>query len=187
MTTRDPFSVQFQNDRNLQIGNICIQWSHLEFLAAIAIWSMLRIDEKTGKIITGGLDLLPRLKMAHQLAVHLNAPMQARNSFKAAKQAVQHRLLDRRNLVIHGHRLSEKGNPWVETFEVHRGKNSGTKQPLSNSDIAQIGKDIAAVHKALHQALRESGLLDAVPAKPARIMARNTSDKRSENGSQPSS
>lgn len=172
-----------QNDRNLQIGNICIQWSHLEYLVALAIWSMLRIDEKTGRILTGGLDIIPRLGMAHQLSVHLNAPQLARRTLTETRKILQSGLLEQRNLVIHGHRLKAHGEPSIETFEVHRGPKSGQKQPLTNAEIAQIGRDIAIVHKALHKALLESGVLDTSCSKPARIMAQKTARNRSDNAS----
>ena len=55
----------------VQIGNIAAQWSHLEYKLAQTIWILLGLEEGTGKIVTGGLDMLPRINMAINLSRHL--------------------------------------------------------------------------------------------------------------------
>ena len=140
------------NNRNTQIGNICIQWSHLEYLAALGIWSMLHLDDKTGMILTGGLDLLPRLNMGHSLAVHLNAPKTARNTFKITRSAIQDQdIINRRNLIIHGHRLDIPGRLDAETFESHRGKGAGIKKQLPVPTSANLVKRLQIFTRSFSQ------------------------------------
>ena len=54
----------------MHTGSICFQWSALESLLAVVIWRLLKLDSDTGAIVTGGLDILPRINMAIALATH---------------------------------------------------------------------------------------------------------------------
>lgn len=163
------------SDRNLQIGNICFQWAHLEYLVALSLWSLLRIDHDTGKIVTGGLDLLPRVNMALKLAQHLKAPGLAIKALKEVRTALQDGLLEKRNTAIHGLRSFDTSDPSGEFFEVHRGKSAGLKQPVNNLSLQALGVQIADVHKAFHAAMLESGIYHPFGSRPARIMATNAS------------
>ncbi len=160
------------NDRNVQIGNICWQWAHLEYLIALAAWSLLRIDNDTGRLITGGMNILPRVNLALNLARHLKAPQQAQKALKETRKALQKGLDERRNRVVHGHRFLDRADPQAEFVEMHRGKNAGVKVRQTNKDLAQLGRDIADTARALHQAMLESGVYSDIPGqRPARVKA----------------
>jgi hypothetical protein len=58
----------------MHIGFICVAWAELENKFSQTIWATLRVDIETGKIITGGLDMVPRANMAINLARHKKAP-----------------------------------------------------------------------------------------------------------------
>jgi hypothetical protein len=169
-----------RNDRNTQIGNVCHQWAHLEFLLAIVIWKLLHIDEDTGRIVTGGLDILPRINMGIALAEHLKAPPVLKRSLKDTRTALQDGLLERRNRAIHGIRFINPADPYSsELFLMHRGKGAGVATTQTNKDLAQIGKDIVALHEPLLSAMTECGLLFASAPRPARIIARKAARKAS--------
>ncbi len=179
-----PHAHQLLSDRNLQIGNICFQWAHLEFLVALALWSLLRIDQETGKILTGSLDLLPRVNMALKLAKHLKAPGLAIKALKEVRTALQGGLIERRNTAIHGLRSLDPNDPAGEFFEVHRGKSSGVKQPVNNAALRALGSEIVDVHKAFYAAMTETCIYDAVSSRPARIIATNASRRTGANESE---
>lgn len=184
--TLTPQASNLLSDRNLQIGNICFQWAHLEYLLALAIWSILRIDDETGKILTGGTDIKARCAIALNLAKHLEAPEAAVNALAQAQKSID-KLNDKRNRAVHGHRLFDPARPDTEYFEVHRGSSRGVKVPQTNADLAQLGKDIATTHKALLSALLANGVYDTSPQRPDKIIARKTSNTHSEIDSQPAS
>lgn len=165
------------NDRNTQIGNICFQWAHLEFLLALTIWALLRLDSVTGRIVTGGLDIRPRVKMAIDLAESLRAPAELIDALKSVRKKVESDLNDRRNRAIHGHRFIDPDDPSLELVVTHRGKNAGKFLGQSNKDLADLGRDIAAAHKELHAVLNSLGIDDVPPDRPAPIIAKNAADK----------
>ena len=162
------------SDRNLQIGNICFQWSHLEFLLAHTIQHLLKVDSGTNDILTGGLDILPRCSMALALAHHLDAPKALINAIKAVRNDLQDgkKLQSRRNKAIHGQRTLNPLNPTEEIIKISRGKGKGVSIQ-SNADLNALGREIADTHKAFYAVLEELGLLGDILTKPSRIIARN--------------
>lgn len=163
-----------QNDRNVQVGNICVQWAHLEYLLMLAIGALMRVDEHTAKLLAGGLPIRARAKMAWELAVHLEAPAEAATALKAAYDRVANKLDDRRNRAVHGHRLAIPGRSDAETFELYRGKGIGKRVIQTDADLAKLGADIGATASELHSAMLSSGVFHAAGGKPARIAATET-------------
>ena len=161
----------FIQDRNTQVGNICVQWAHLEYLLALAIWSLLRLDQETGKIVTGGLDIRPRLNMAINLAKHLKAPEPAKKALLCTRRALDGGLDERRNKAIHGHRLLDPDDIQSELVEVHRGKGDRKRHKVTNADLAELGVAIAKVAADLHEAMLKTNVYHAACDRPAQIMA----------------
>jgi hypothetical protein len=102
LTPSGKFPATRQINRLTQIGNICAQWSELEYLFATTIWVLLKLDMDTGKIVTGGLDMLPRANMAINLARHRQAPKEILDALLTARKAIQDGLDIRRNRAVHG-------------------------------------------------------------------------------------
>jgi hypothetical protein len=59
--------------RLAHIGALCLQWSYLEYVIGAIIWKLLNLDIGVGTIVTGGLDLLPRINMAINLCREMKA------------------------------------------------------------------------------------------------------------------
>lgn len=163
------------SDRNLQIGNICFQWAHLEYLLSITIGILLRVEPKTSQIISSGLDILPRTNMALALAHHLTAPRSLVDGLKAVRRDLQDgkKLLERRNRAVHGHRQLHP-SPDREIFNVYRGKGAGAIEQ-TNADLHRIGNDIAETATEFYQVMVDAGMFVASCEKPARIIAQNAS------------
>ncbi|HYX46852.1 MAG TPA: hypothetical protein VE820_08540 [Sphingomicrobium sp.] len=85
---------------------VCIQWSNLEFQIAHAIWWMLNLDADSGKIVTGGLDMGPRVNMAINLARHIRVDRKVTQALETARAALQDGLDKRRNRAVHGVHLT---------------------------------------------------------------------------------
>ena len=142
----------------VQIGNIAAQWSHLEYKLAQTIWILLGLEEGTGKIVTGGLDMLPRINMAINLSRHLKAPRCLTELLVKIRKELQESLQEERNRAIHGVQFHGPGGELQ--VEVHRGKGDRTRQSLPEATLNQTGKRLHELGTELTAAvLAESNAL----------------------------
>ena len=133
-----------QSNRSLQIGNVCIQWSGLEYVLAVSIWIMLKLDIETGKIVTANLDAKQRATMAFALANQINAPVSYRNAIKKVMVALRDGLIDRRNVAVHGIHFTVS-QPNSVGIEMHRGKGGRAIRILENQEFHNLGNEISAL------------------------------------------
>lgn len=134
-------------NRQLLIGNICIQWSSLEYMLAAGIWTLVDVDEEVGKILTGNLDAKQRATMAHALAWQTNAPHDYKKVVKEVLTEMRDELIHRRNEAVHGIHF-DSGETSIAEIELHRGKGGRAPRELSNDSLAELGSRIrAAAHK----------------------------------------
>lgn len=146
-------------NRNVQIGNICSQFTHLEMLLAQAIWSALDLTEKAGLSVTGRLDIEARAKLAVELCEEQGKPIHVVNELKKVRKKLQaSNIIERRNRAIHGHRFADPNDPAAEFVVVHRGRDAGVKIKRTDTELAQIGKDIATLHKSLLEAMEAANM-----------------------------
>lgn len=131
-------------DHLVKIGNICWQWSMLEFSVAGLIWRLLGIDPDTGKIVTGGLDMIPRLNMAINLARHMKAPRYVTDELAKVRKAIQDGLDAERNRAVHG--VNFPPNSAGEFLvEMHRGKGPKTPVAVTTAELDNLGKRLNAL------------------------------------------
>jgi hypothetical protein len=121
------------------VGRVCIEWATLEYHLANAIWFLVDLDKPTGRIVTGGLDMLPRLNMAINLARHKRADKLLISALVDAREAIQGGLDTRRNRAVHGLQFTDGG---VYTVEVHRGKGGRDRQDLTTAELESLGEEI---------------------------------------------
>jgi len=161
----------------------------LEYLYALAIWQLLHLDSETGKIVTGGTDMQPRIKLALGLAKHLNAPRSVIKALEGARDAIRVEKLDeRRNKAVHGVRFQgEESDSEAILIEVHRGAGGRMRHEQTNTELVAIGKELKAIHDQLLRQLKDAGVLATPTSKPARLIDRKTSVRTSGNESQPAS
>lgn len=136
------------------IGNIAAQWSNLEYRIAIVIWILLGLKEETGKIVTGGLDMLPRVNMAIKLSRHLKCPRNLIDTLVKIRMELQDSLQEERNRAMHGIQFSDS-NGDLEV-EVHRGKGGWNRRPLSISSLNQTGKRLHELSNELTEAIAKA-------------------------------
>ena len=137
-----------QDRRLLLIGGVCQQYSILELRVAQIIWALLKIDEPTGKLVTSGLDILPRIRMAMRLATHLKAKPAVRKALEKVRTKLQDGVIDQRNLAVHGiQTVSDDGE--VMTLEVHRGGKANRQVPIRIADLNALTRDIYELTKLL--------------------------------------
>lgn len=136
-----PWIIEEQDQRLLLIGSICAQWSHYEYQFACIIWKLLRIGPETGKIVTGGLDMMPRARMALNLARHLKAPRPLIKALVTAREEIQDKLDTRRNQAVHGVQFLSEDEKSLQ-IEVHRGRGGREKQELTLEALRLLSRDI---------------------------------------------
>ena len=148
------------SNRNAQIGNICSQWAHLEYLLASAIWGLLGLEKGVGLIVTGGLNIESRVGTAVALAEALGQPDELIEALKRVRKELQSsKIIQRRNLTIHGNRFLHPDREDAELVEIHRGKSAGKPKTRADSELSELGKEIAGLHRPLMNVLRKHRLL----------------------------
>jgi hypothetical protein len=143
------------------IGLVCGEWSTLEYNLSIVIWRLLGLDPDTGKIVTGGLDLLPRVNMAINLARHVKQNRATIAALERARKTVQDGLDARRNQAVHGVHFAEDDGS--TTVEVHRGKGGRNPVTITGDAYSNLADEIRAVRKQLQTDLHAAGFV-ALPA-----------------------
>ncbi|MXO73582.1 hypothetical protein [Alteraurantiacibacter buctensis] len=128
-----------QLNRSVQIGNICIQWSNLEYELALSIWLMLRIHDDLGKIVTASLDCKQRASMAFTLAHKTKAPYEFKQAQKEVLKEIRDGLLERRNEAVHAVHFKPYAFDTAKV-EMHRGKGGREPRPLLDADLAELGQ-----------------------------------------------
>lgn len=142
------------NNRMTQMGNICIQWSALEYHTAVAIWNLVGIlDMEVGKVLTANLDLNQRIGMAFTLAHITNAPMHFKIAIKALQTALQDEdLIHRRNQAVHG--IHFRAEPGSVEIEMHRGKGGRAPRIQRDIDLSQLGRRLNELDNTFVAALK---------------------------------
>lgn len=134
------------------IGHICVQWALLETLVANIIWAELVMDHETGAIVTGGLDIFPRVNMAIRLAHHKKVPRPAIHHLDNIRKALQSGLGDRRNQAIHGVH-AEASDPGATALTMLRWPEPKRTQEVSIEDLYQTSQEIIALQNLASEAL----------------------------------
>lgn len=173
--------------RMIHIGNICGQWASVEYVLSILIWQLLKVDSETGKILTGGLDMMPKLNMAITLGNHLRAPRALVQSVIVARSAIQCGIDVRRNQAVHGVSFLISESPFSVGVEVHRGKGRRQKEIVTNDQLHDLATELSQISCTLDEACKHYGVFEIEVSKPARLIAKNKSLKRSGKDDQPAS
>lgn len=145
-------AVDDQVRRNSHIGNICIQWSALEYMLSQTIWALCGVDQEVGKIITANLDAKQRALMAHALAHQTNAPIVLKRAIKKTLDEMRDELIHRRNEAVHGIHFTHP-DPTMIYVEMHRGKGGRNQRPLTNQGLLELGEKINVATTRMANAL----------------------------------
>lgn len=167
--------------RMMHTGSICFQWSALESLLAVVIWRLLKLESDTGAIVTGGLDILPRINMAIALAHHLKAKRHVTKLLRDTRTIIQEDLMKRRNLAVHGILMMDE-ETGDGVMEMHRGGKRSHWMPVD--ELKSLANEINALSGTLNAGLQAAGFLDPIPADLMAKYIRSTiSEARKTNGS----
>lgn len=143
-------------------GNVCHQWSYLDLLLSKAVWHLLDLDKETGIIVTGGMDMLPRVNMGVALARHLKSDRRLLGALIDARKSIQGKgktdgLLYKRNRVVHGV-YSSNDNAVHPMIETHRGAGNRKRHPITPDEIKEVGSSIFATSGKLIEVFELLGI-----------------------------
>jgi hypothetical protein len=138
-------------DRAALIGRICMTWSALEMTVAHLIWTLLELDDETGKIVTGGLNMLPSINIAINVARKRKAGQTLLKALLSTRKAIQDGLDARRNLAVHGVNTLHGDGKWL--VEMHRKGRPPSEFPVA--DLEALADELLAEFDTLNAAASE--------------------------------
>lgn len=109
----------------------------------MTIWTMLGINKRQGKILTGGLGMQQRLNTALALARVQPVPSDLTAALKKIRKQVQDGLDETRNRAVHGVGFSKDGT--YAGTEVHRGRGAELRLDIAPEDFEEAAFRIAAL------------------------------------------
>ncbi|WP_227368316.1 hypothetical protein [Halomonas sp. M20] len=141
------------------IGHICFQYSFLDYLVSNVIWHILKLDVEAGKIVTGSLDIRPKLDMAVTLASHYGVLDEISAHIKTMKNRIEGKngAINKRNRLIHGVFASAPGDP-VVVVESHRNKRHRQRIALAIDEIQSTLNEITQEATDLSELMEKHGI-----------------------------
>lgn len=122
------------------IGQVCLQWARLEMTLIGLLSSIEEIETERSYFLFGGLDMLPRVNMALNLARYNKLPPPLITRIKAVRTSLQKDLAERRNQVVHGaHREIEADST---TLTMVRWQGDKRHRTMTALDIHQLALEI---------------------------------------------
>jgi len=145
------------NKRATLVGHICTQYSFLDYLISNILWSFLNLDKEAGMIVTGNMDIRPKIDMAISLSIHFKKIDDVRSTLQKIKNnsSKDNGFISKRNQIIHGIHSSRDNDPTV-MVEAHRKKGHRQRQPMTVEYIEETHLEIASVNKELAALLEKN-------------------------------
>jgi hypothetical protein len=143
------------------LGALTVHYSHMEFFAAIGVWSLLKLGIHEGSAITSKLNLRQRLELIIELGPARGLTLQDVAEVQAILREFDRKdgLTTRRNELIHGvWATDEKGeNAFPINFPRAGGARSGAN--TTAEEIEAVTKAVCGEARKLQQLLHRNGLL----------------------------
>ncbi|NQY63824.1 MAG: hypothetical protein HRT38_08800 [Alteromonadaceae bacterium] len=130
--------------RAQMVGFICTVYSYMDYAISNVIWHLLKLDKETGIIVTGAMDIRPKIDMAIELADHTEEISDIRAKLQEFKNqgGKPNGFISRRNKIIHGI-CSSRNNDSVVMVESHRKKSQRARHELGYQEIVDTYQDIS--------------------------------------------
>ncbi|WP_125925562.1 hypothetical protein [Halomonas aestuarii] len=146
------------HERASLIGYVCFQYSYLDYLVSNIIWGVLNIDKEAGKIVTGSLDIRPRLDMAVELLKHYDTHHELKEFVNTMKNRIEGKngIINKRNIVVHGVFSSREGDPKV-LVESHRSKRHRERAEMTVDEIRELHDRLCEESKSLVNIMEAHG------------------------------
>ncbi len=83
------------------IGEVAVQWSWLEYLVQIAIWQLLDVPRKEGRVVTSHMNIRPNLDVLAQLTERRVKDKTTAQEIEVLARKIERRS-EVRNRIVHG-------------------------------------------------------------------------------------
>ncbi|WP_422139677.1 hypothetical protein [Endozoicomonas sp. ALC020] len=152
----DPLNVK---KRAELVGYICTQYSYFDYLISNVIWSQLSIEKDVGVMITGPMDIRPKIELAISLLDHYENSEKLRALLQRFKNnaSSENGFISKRNKIIHGIMSSSDGLLTV-MIELHRKKSQRERHEISLEYIQQCHDEILAANDELKNLMQPEGI-----------------------------
>ncbi|MFM5465820.1 hypothetical protein [Aeromonas simiae] len=140
-------------------GYICTQYSYFDYLVSNVIWHILKIDKPVGMIVTGAMDIRPKIEMAISLLEHHDIENEIRSTLQKFKNnaSKENGFISKRNKIVHGIFSSREGDSAV-MVEAHRKKSHRERHEMDVEYIQQCYGEIVAANNELVPLLESRGI-----------------------------
>jgi len=140
-------------------GHICTQYSYFDYLISNVIWSVLGIEKDVGMIVTGSMDIKPKIEMAISLLDHLKVEQEIRPTLQKFKNnsSKENGFISKRNKIIHGIFSSRDNDPTI-MVEAHRKKSHRERHEIGLEYIQQCHDEIVGANHELIPLLEKSNI-----------------------------
>ena len=142
--------------RLLIVGNVCVQWSYLEYLLGNIVPFLLKIGDEQSEILLRHSDIIRKAQFAKDLADSTNADSELTSCLIKIAKAIPE-LSSERNLVVHGVYFSKDGADLV-IAQAYRGKYVGSPQSMGIDRMLKLGNDIAALSTQIRLPMERLGI-----------------------------
>lgn len=138
------------------VGNICTQWSYLEYLASNIVQHFLQVDDAKFAILLASADLQRKIQIAISLAKLLIAEDKLTTALLDVGKQLNDLAADR-NLAVHGVYFS-KPNDELVIVKAYRGKYEGNPEHVTVERLRQIGAQIEKASALLAPEMTRLGI-----------------------------
>lgn len=143
-------------ERAILTGLICTQYSYFDYLISNIIWNALGVEKEVGMIVTGGIDIRPKIEMSILLLDHFDNNSKIRDLLQQFKNNASkpNGFISKRNIIVHGIYSSRERDPKV-MVEAHRKIAHRVRREITieyikecHDSIVQANKDLVELMEA---------------------------------------
>ncbi len=153
---RERWSMTPQQTQLLNVGNVCTQWSYLEYLLGNAISFLLKANDTHSEIILRDTDIFRKARIASELAESVKTDSELQKCLDDILKEIPN-LSSERNLIVHGVYFSKKTDHSV-IARAYRGKYAGSPQLMPTTRTEKLGADILALSLRLISPMERLGI-----------------------------
>ena len=143
----------------MQVGLVCTQWAHLEWLLELTHWWLLDLlnNPTEGRPITSGLSIGTLARRVSALCYLKISNVDDRTKFNTIEGRIK-AVIDERNLAVHGTRACDPS--LGVTASVSRGKYKNEQQKLPLVRLGSLNAEIKSIIAAPEPVLVRYGVIE---------------------------
>ncbi|MCJ8339870.1 MAG: hypothetical protein MJK10_15485 [Pseudomonadales bacterium] len=124
-------------------GSIYAQYVYFDYLVSSVIWHLLNIDKELGIMVTGNLEIHPKIEMAREIAIYKNELTDIQKLLTSFKNSEvdSEAIFSKRNLIV-----LDVFSSSIEKAEVSSNNLSTNRAELSLEYYDKVHDEICAIN-----------------------------------------